>query len=205
MSRFKKYQWIEVEIEKNTSDKRVDSYRPKVDSIKIISNPLPAGKWEERKKIVLPTLSNSIEEMGELYDKYGISLGLIKPHKVSKFVIETTASSWSSKHEQILSQQVLFGDQPKELEKIPYKFSYVFSCKDDRCKEHKLQIYDWEINELYRNIRKREPYAMDSILQKVKQKWFDDMWSESRDTYLIVGTTYPFKSYEVIGVFWPPK
>ena len=39
----------------------------------------------------------------------------------------------------------------RELEQIPWTFSYRFTCYDDRCvRGHELQVIDWEIGESYR-------------------------------------------------------
>ena len=48
-------------------------------------------------------------------------------------------------------------------------------------------------------------YDMDVVLQKVKEKWLAEMWSDKRDSYLIVGTQFPNPTFMVLGVFWPPK
>jgi hypothetical protein len=205
-----KYQWIELEIEKNLKDFRIDSYRPNVRSIKRIGAPFDTKKgWTERKKIVMPTIHyNSLEQIQDDYKSKGISLGIFKPKRVYDLKIEKAPTDWSPKHEAVLRQQVLgcFGKQPKPLEKIPYKFSYVFGCNDIRCKKtHTLTISDWEISQLYRNIKGKYPYAADVILQKVKDKWLSNMWSPKRDSYLIVGTTFPNPGFIVLGVFWPPR
>ena len=70
---------------------------------------------------------------------------------------------------------------------------------------HKLSIIDWEINALYLNMKAKYGYDMDVVLQKVKEKWLTEMWSDKRDSYLIVGTQYPNPTFMVLGVFWPPK
>lgn len=206
---FKKYQWINLKIEKNQKDFRIDSYRPYVDSIQKIRIPLDTKKdkkWLERKKIVMPTIHyDSLEQIEDDYNSNKVSLGIFKPKKVHDLKIEGSPSEWSNKHQKVLTQQVLFGKQPKPLAKVPYKFSYIFSCNDIRCKRaHKLAIFDWEIFMLYLNIRNNYPYAADEILQKIKDKWLNDMWNTERDSYLIVGTTYPMPTFIVLGVFWPP-
>lgn len=207
---YKKYQWISVNIEKNNKDFRIDSYRPDVDTIHTIGNQLDTKKdknWLERKKIILPTVQyNSLEQIEDDYRKSGISLGMFKPKIIEDFVVEAGPNDWSVKHQQQLGQLVLFGNQPKQLKKIPYKFSYKFRCNDERCtKSHKLAIFDWEIFSLYLNIKQNYPYAMDEILQKIKDKWLNQMWNPKRDSYLIVGTQFPNPTFIVLGVFWPSK
>lgn len=205
-NRFSKYQWIKIEISKRpqVKDFRIDSYHPNFENI-TLSKMLPAGKWKERKEIVIPTASKSLDELIEKYKSDKISLGIFKPKRIKDFKVEIGEKEWSKKHQSVLNQQVLFDRQPKPLEKMPYKFSYVFECDDERCHGHELEIFDWELYELYRNMKKKYSFSMDTVLEKVKNKWFDEMWRDDKDSYLIVGTIYPKPSFIVLGVFWPPK
>lgn len=154
---------------------------------------------------MLPTLSKSLEEIKNNRDTYGASLGIFRPRVVSDFVIEPVDKEWSKNHQAVLCQQVLFGEQPKELEKIPYRFRYTFQCEDRNCKGHTLQITDWEIYELYRNLKNKYGYDIDKVLDGVKQKWLDEFWSGSLDSYLIVGTSQPYQTFIVLGVFRPKR
>lgn len=205
--RFSKYQWISVEMKKRPPERdfRIDSYEPNTDTISPIGKPLPAGNWIERKQILIPTSSKSMEDIKEKYDDHKESLGIFKPKRITRFVIEPADNSWSKKQEQVLAQQVLFGEQPKPLEKMPFNFSYEFECDDERCNSHKMQIIDWELYELYRHMKEKNPMDIDLALEKVKQKWLDTMWDAEKDSYLIVGSVYPKPTFVVLGVFWPPK
>lgn len=50
---YEKYQWIEVDITRS-NDPRPESYRPDLESIKVLGERLPSDNaWAERKKIVL--------------------------------------------------------------------------------------------------------------------------------------------------------
>lgn len=203
--KYKKYQWIIVSIEENRDDFRIDSYRPDLNTLELLNKPLPAEDWNERKKIILPTVYKSFEDIKENYIKNKISLGIFKPKEIIDFIIEADDKDWSLRHKKILTQRVLFGNQPKKLEKIPYKFSYSFIDNNPLHNRHKFQIIDWEIYGLYRGIKERYSYSMDVILEKVRKKWFDHMWSKDRDSYLIVGSVYPYPAFVVLGVFWSPK
>ncbi len=206
-SRFSKYQWVNFKIKKRSAEKdfRIDSYEPEIAEIHPIGQPLPARNWIERKKIILPTISPSLHHLEEDYKNHSVSLGIFKPKRINDFIITTGKETWSKRHEQVLTQGRLFEEQPKPLEKIPFTFSYDFTCNDSRCNGHRMQIIDWEIEELYRNMKQQNPYAIDAALEKVKNKWLTEMWAETRDSYLIVGTIYPNPTYNVLGVFWPPR
>src|SRR3989338_1105004 len=203
---FRKYQWIRVKVEKNSKDQRIDSYRPVMKSIRPIGKPLSTREnWLERKKILLPTLSQSLDEIKANFDRYRISLGIFKPKEVSKLIIEPVDKELSNNHKKVINQQVLFLKQPKELEKIPYRFRYVFRCNDKQCKGHTLQITDWEIYELYRKLKNKYNYDIDKILEDIKKKWLYEFWRGNLDSYLIVGTSHPYHTFIVLGVFRPKK
>lgn len=206
--RYSKYQWVSLEIEKSQRDPRVDSYRPNLESLKLGNKILTKTDkdWNERKKIVLPTVKSSLEEILNEYHREKISLGIFKPKEILNFEIKADNSDWSIGHKQVLSQQRLFGQQPKQLEKVPYNFSYHFSCSDKRCKgDHHLQIIDWEIYELYRKIKNNYKKPIGDVLKDIRKMWLDKMWGENRDSYLIVGSVHRYPSFVVLGVFWPPK
>jgi hypothetical protein len=205
---YKKYQWINAEITKQDKNKdaRKESYKIDANSIKLIGKPIDTkNKWELRKKIVLPLASKSLEEIQDNYHKDFTSLGIFKPKQILDFIVEPDTSDWKPKQQAKLDQFKLLGEQPKLLEKIPFKFSYKFKCDDSRCKGHTISIHDWEIYELYMSIKYKYHYAMDIILEKIKQKYFGEMCRTDKDTYLIVGTVNHTKSFIIIGVFWPPK
>ena len=103
----------------------------------------------------------------------------------------------------MLQQFSLFGPPPKPLAKIPFKFSYVFACEDST-KPHNAMIEDWELGMLYLNEVDRlgdEKKAVESV----KAKFLDQMCSANRDTRFYMGTVFPYNSWVVLGVFWPPR
>jgi len=205
--RYKKYQWISVSIQKNPKDNRKDSYRPELNTLKPLGAPIDTQDgWTQRKQIILPTLTKSLCQLVNNYSESKVSLGIIKPKNIINLRIEKTDENWSVKHQDVLTQLRLFGPQPKELNKVPFKFSYIFTCNDEHCsKKHSLCIIDWEIFALYFTLKEKYGYSMDVVLKKIREKWFDQMCKEDRDTYLILGSRYPTPTFMVLGVFWPPK
>jgi hypothetical protein len=204
--RFKKYQWININLSDRDEkkDNRKESYTPDTSSIELLEELNTKKGWEKRKEIIIPLVSKSVEDLEDMYDKDKTSIGIIKP-KTIDFKVEKGIDEWGPKQLIRLNQLGLFESPPKNLEKIPYTFSYLFTCDDIRCKrQHKFQIIDWEIYELFRKMRDSHGSVL-TALEKVKDTWLNRMWSENRDSYLLLGTIFPFKSYNVLGVFWPPK
>ena len=200
---YKKYQWIEVEIEKHSKDPRPESFRP-VGDIKILTKPIgTANKWAERKKYVLAKGTKTMCWLKKQSQKI-ISLAVIKPRKVKDFYWGKSSNEWSKKQKEALSKIGLFDkNKPPKLEKIPYKFMYYFICEEPDCPGHRMMIEDWEVMELYRKMR--DKYGEEEGLKKVKEKFFYEICSPKKDTYFFVGTVLKHGTWIIIGTFWPPK
>ena len=200
---YKKYQWIEVEVKKHSRDPRPESFRP-VSDIKILGESLGTkNNWAERKKYVL---SKEVKTMCWLQkqSQKTISLSVIKPKKVKDFYWERCGDKWTSKQINALNQLGLFDkSNPSLLEKIPYKFSYYFICEEPNCPGHRMMIEDWEVMELYRNMKNK--YGEQNGLLKVKEKFFNQICSPQKDTHFFVGTVLQHETWIIIGTFWPPK
>ncbi len=203
--RFSKFNWIEVEIEKNTKEKlqRKESHKVNIDSIKILSK-IETGKkkdWAERNKILLPLVNKSLEEL-ETKKKEHISLGIIKPKEVSDFVLTPLAECRDWEKELIEgTQRTLFGEYKSPLDKIPWKFSYIFKCEDPTCKGHNIMCEDWELLQSWRDWKTKYPDE-ETVKQKIREKYFDYM--KTRNLHFIVGTESRYNKYLIIGVYYPP-
>ncbi len=200
---YQKYQWIEVGVKKDEKDPRPESFRP-VSEIRPLGKPLSTRKnWAERKQYVL---AKGVQTMCELRDRSQreCSLGIIRPKEISDFKIESTGRDWKPRWKMQFQELRLFGPTQKPLEKIPYKFSYVFNCEDPTCPGHKMMIEDWEICQLYRAMR--DKFKSEEIaIQKVKDKFFGQICASDIDTHFFVGTVLRHGTWVILGVFWPKK
>lgn len=204
---YQKYQWIEVEVEKHNQDTRKESFRPVRESILRIGDPIDTGPdhtWAKRKAIVLKNPPSSIEMLRDLREKDNTSLGIVKPREVLDFIYEPDTEEWKPEWQAAMAQQFLFGPDRKPLKKVPYKFSYKFTCDDSRCKGHAMMIEDWEVGQLFWNemtrLGKKERAAA-----SVRRKFLDEICAPRREVYFFVGTVVRFGSWIILGVFWPPK
>lgn len=220
-NRYKKYQWIELSLIKNTSDPRPESYRVvDPDEIKLIGPVVDTKKaWQERKSILLDknpiyrNLSNLITKA----NANELSLAIFKPAKIIDFIITKVEREWDTdciEHLKEQSKQFSLFDLQQEdevqkefsrVDKLPYKFSYKFL--DDVGKESKLMIEDWEIGMLYWNCLKSSCNNEKLAIEKVKAKYFNEFIT--KDIYLFLGTTRQFHGWAsnpfvIIGVFYPP-
>lgn len=90
---FKKYQWIEADIIKDTRDPRPESYRL-ADEIKPLHCLDTQKTWEERKKLVLSKVFYNLDTLiHEARDtKQSTSLATFKPKRIVSFSIERDTS-----------------------------------------------------------------------------------------------------------------
>lgn len=192
-------------VERNPSDPRPESYRPLLDTIKPIGEPLKTdNKWAARRQYVLARGAKSMEELRELQESQNISLGIVRPRVIHDFVIEPDDPDWKREWKLLFQQQNLFGPDRKALEKIPFKFSYEFHCDDIRCTGHKMMIEDWEVGQLWLSMR--EKYGNEEVAAvKVREKLFDQICAMNIDTHFYVGTVAKFGTWIILGVFWPKK
>lgn len=211
-----KYQWVEMDIEKNKSDFRPESYHLlNIETITMLDKVTTNNNWKERKEIIFKKNSNLYRDLKLLIDcsrKKGnecVSLAIFKPTEIIDFLIEEEKEKeWDkNKIDAIYSQYNLFSHDNffTLVDKLPYRFYYKF--KDINGLESKLYIEDWEIGALFWNCLKShndEKIACDLV----KNKYLDI--AKNKDIYLFLGTTkeFHYKSknpFIIIGVFYPNK
>jgi len=213
---FKKFDWVEIDIERNSSDIRHESYRPKSE-INVLRNVDTSNDWLERRNLVLSngTVFTSFEEILKLNkNDHKLSLATFKPTEIIDFTVEEDGREWDKAKLQAVElrakQTDLFRDSPKYfkvVKKLPYKFRYVF--KDDTGKIRKMMIGDWEIGALFWRELKRHNGNETKALCSVKNKYFNQL-IEGRDIHFFVGTNQSWdlknapNPFMIIGVFSPP-
>ncbi len=204
-SRFRKYQYIEVNTIKSQSDPRVESYKIDPDTINILTEPINTkDNWQIRKSLILPLISPSLCSLYAERDIKGEpTLSIIKPLKITALKIQKARTPWTEAQKASLSQSTFMGNVPDiPLAEIPFDFYYQFKCNDPNCPSHKLSCTDWEIGESY--LRWRKQYG-DDWEKKFRERYEDDMINKN-DTHFFVGTVHGHPSeWIIIGLFYPPK
>lgn len=209
---YRKYDWIEIDLVKNTRDSRPESYRPKEinTEIKIVGHIGTDNSWSERKKIVQKKVYSNLSTLISEAKNPDIctSLATFKPTKILDFVVEDTSREWDAKKLEHMKQLNLFEARGKELNivrKLPYKFSYVI--EDNEGKRSKMMVEDWEIGQLYWNCLRRHEGVEGLAVKDVIKKYLDD-FAKTKDLSLFLGTTqkhhYTGKNpFVIIGTFHP--
>lgn len=200
--RFQKYPIIKVRCWKAPDDHRVESYKIDSDSIEKLSHLDTKQNWQERKKIVLPTISASFCRLLE-ETEIDKSLGVFKPCDI-EFSWRTWPLESESKRRACYAQLCFWDKKKKAIEQIPFDFYYKFKCHSrPECPGHELPIVDWEIGQAYRRWRYKYK-GRDELLLKIKQRWMDLMCSPRKDVYFYVGNMKRFRNhFMVLGVFYP--
>ncbi len=212
---YSKYEWIELDLVKNKSDFRPESYRPVSHNtpINVIGKIPPDGNsWSERRKIVLKKVYKNISKLIAEAKERTIctSLAVFKPTEIIDFVYEEEKEKdWPkdklSKFQQLNLFEKVSDNEYNIVKKLPYKFSYKF--KDEEGSLSKLLIEDWETGQLYWNCLRRNEGNEIKACEDVKKKYLYD-FAKTKDLYLFLGTTqiYHFTSknpFVIIGTFHP--
>jgi len=202
--RFKKYQHIALEVA-DASDPRPESLRPNLDTLVLGDVIGTNGSWRERRALVDPLMLQSMCELRVLQKKERRSLGVFRPAQVDDLTIKSVDDEWGAGKQGVVDQANLFFPGKTGLEKIPYRFRYLYHCDDTGCPRHEQTIVDWEIAQLYRTLRDKGASETD-VLHKIKDKWLGQMCSATRDTAFFVGNQFRNPDgFLVLGVFWPPR
>ncbi len=210
---YKKYDWIELDLMKSTSDFRPESFRPKtLDSeIKIVGHLDTRNNWAERKKYCLnhvyADLTALIAEAKN--KKICRSLAVFKPTEILDFYAESVEREWSKKQKAALAQYNLFESIKEQkfevVKKLPYRFKFRF--KDAIGTESNLMIEDWETGQLFWNCLARHEGNEQKAIEDVRKKYYDD-FAKTKDLHFFLGTTAQFHNvapnpFIIIGTFHP--
>ncbi|MBI5251995.1 MAG: hypothetical protein HY912_21080 [Desulfomonile tiedjei] len=203
---FGKYQWIKIALypQGASNDMRKESRKPNLKSIRIAGPRVGTEHgWRARKAILEKVQVHSLTELRHLYDTERTSLGFVRPSRVLDLKIQPEDEEWDTKWLEIFKQLPLFGEPPKTLRKIPFKFVYVFECEDSAA-PHTASLIDWEMGVLW--LKEAERLGDDEAAAlSVKRKFFDEICGSDKDTHFFMGTRHPYNTWMVLGVFWPPR
>lgn len=214
--RYRKYDWISVDVEPRDakSDIRKESHRCDSGSIRILGN-VPVGvDWDERRKLCIDSqkVYTRISELVTDSDigKPGfISLAVFKPKLIRKVLVEDRNIEDDVQRQQEIKQlremDMFNGEdyrafcQARPMDAI---FRYEFLDDDDTV--HRYMIEDWELYELYRAYQNKQ-----QACQNVKKKY--ESFINNNDVYFFLGTRLQDHrknrpgAWSIIGVFYPPK
>ncbi|WP_217424520.1 hypothetical protein [Nitrogeniibacter mangrovi] len=211
---FKKWQWIEVGVEKAPADHRPESHRVDIGSLKVAEKVTTQDKWAQRREWIdkMPTFT-SFDEIQRACKDEQMSIALLRPKQVLGLEIKDARSKdWTADEKEKLMRAQMQGDlfseaqakqQVKELRKVPYDFyySYVFDTPqgEQRC-THK--IVDWEAGALFWHVfREHGPTGWK---EKFRAKLEEDLIK--KDLMFLMGNQHRFQDqWLIISLIYPPK
>lgn len=211
---YAKFDWIEAELVKSSSDPRPETYRlvdPK--DMRRVGHVGTDKNWRERRQLLLKA-SHVYDRLQPLLDgakANTISLAVFKPARILDFIWEECERDWDEAKvaamRQSASQGNLFEDEAwretfQLMPKLPYNFSYQFADADGR--ESELQVLDWEAGQLFWNCLKSTSNSETDALEKVRQKYLNEF--SGRDLHFFLGTLKQFHGFSpnpwaIIGAF----
>lgn len=210
---FKKWQWIETLVEKAPADRRRESHKIYVDTIKCHDTIDPKRDWAGRMPWIdkIPSFTN-FDEIEASRLEHGTTLALLRPKKLVELVISDADSpDWTDEERAILLKDEMQGNlftekeahqHVKELRKVPYDFHYLYVCDTpDGEKIFRHKIIDWEAGALFWNCRRSHG-----------KKWevpFRAKLGEQlpgKDLMFLMGNQHRFPNqWLIISVIYPPK
>jgi hypothetical protein len=215
---YKKYDWIEWQLQRNGSDPRPETYRPVAQSeVQVVSHIDTSDDWRERRRTVLETarVYDRLDELIAGAKANQFSLAVFKPSQILDFYWEAEESrQWDpDKLREVrenTQQLEMFADNTwretfRLIPKLPYSFSYRFQDAAGRISN--LQVLDWEVGALFWNCRHLTGGDEQAALTKVKQKYFEAF--RRTDLHFFLGTTQQFhfvgpNPWVIVGVFPAP-
>jgi len=214
-SQFSKYNWIEVDLVKSTSDYRLESFQPisvdQPNAIRIVGKIETDNNWHDRKSIVLRNVYHDIGQIVSEARDEGLlrSLVVFKPTEILDFKIRPGISKWTQKELGVLNQLELFETRQKKevIKKLPFKFSYTF--RDINGSEHTMMNEDWELGALFWRMFEKYNGDIDAACADVKKKYWDD-FALTKDLHFFLGTTLKWHKksdnpFIIVGTFHPKR
>jgi len=210
---FKKWQWVEVRIEKAPKDRRPESHKVFVDTINcgdvIDTKRGWLARWEWVDKMPAFNTFDAIDA-ARLAD--GLSLALLRPKRlVGLDITKARNPDWTdAEREKLLQEQMqgqLFSEieerkQVKQLRKVPFDFYYRYVCDTpDGEKEYKHKIVDWEAGALFWKCRKSHGQDWEAPF---RAKLEGDLGN--KDLMFLMGNQHRFQDqWLIVSLIYPPK
>lgn len=213
---FKKWQWVDVRVEKASKDHRPESHRIYVDTIKCDLQPLSTkGDWAARREALanVPTFSD-FDAIEQARQTTGQTIALLKPSRITALTITPVDKpTWTADERDKLLQQQKQGDffdlteeddaqVVKLLRKLPYDFHYEYECDGpEGPKRYRHKLIDWEAGALFWKLYDEHGDGFEPLFRDRLEAFV-----QTRDVTFLMGTIHRFPNKWIIGsLFYPPK
>ena len=211
--KFRKWQWIDVRVEKANKDHRTESHKLFVDTITCGDVIDTKKQWEARWPWIekLPTFTN-FDDIEVDRIETGLSLALMRPKQVMSLeIVEARKAEWTDEEREKLlryeMQGQLFSDtevkkMTQTLRKVPFDFYYRYICDTpvgEKVFKHK--IVDWEAGVLFWHCC--QSHAADWE-RPFRAKLEEEL--TSKDLMFFMGNQHRFQDqWLIVSLIYPPK
>ncbi len=155
------YDWIEVPVEKSTTDPRRESFKVMSDKIRVVGHLETRDNWRARREAIFQNSSWQFDSVSALKARQqddGCSMGIVTPGSVEGARLEAKpgreAAEYTRKWTDLQAQKDLFHPQYRELEYLPnrvrLKWRCLGACTECVGSPHDMSVLDWGLLELAR-------------------------------------------------------
>ncbi|NLI84394.1 MAG: hypothetical protein GX440_03125 [Propionibacterium sp.] len=207
--RFIKYEVIELDANTHVRDKRPESRRPVLDSIRTVGHLLPDHGWVQRSQafgsLVGATTACDLRAGVERNKGSAPSLGCIRPADVGKVYIKPP-EPWTEtmiRNAERATEGDLFRQGIRQLEQPPFDIRFTYRCESKRCPGHDQKTLDWEAQ--WSAIRWTRDKGQEEAERLAIKKW-SSMVSSDKDAAFFLGNQHQHPgSFSILGNWYPKK
>jgi len=170
---FKKFDLIDVEVRRETKDTRPESYRPDIDTIKVVAH---LDNWKVRQPIMSKVARTSTCALSSAASEHhdAPSLGMVMVGSLDRVKVEPFEGWSEAQKNRIaaaanLTPLALFGDvgkTPSELKAPRFIVRYEYRCTADGCPGHVGQVLDWELTALQGRLHRDSDDVVKTAIEK---------------------------------------
>lgn len=210
---FKKWQWVSARIDRAVGDRRPESHKLFVDTVKFNGPPLPTSNaWRVRREALskLKVFADFAELDADRVAN-GTTLGLVRPTRI--LGLDTTAvpkPDWTDEEKAKLLQSQrqggLFDDTDAKalttLRKLPHDFHYRYECNSSAgARMYRHKIVDWEAGALYWNCYHGHNDGWEPPFRRKLE-----VSLPAADLIFLMGTIHRFpEQWLIVSLIYPPK
>ena len=200
---FHKYQVLRLKVRPAVSDRRPESFKPDLSSLRIGELVGSEKGWSHRRALMEPLIgaTTTCELLAGVGTAGGEapSLGLIRPH-VSDLTVSVNSAYRAAAAGTVMTD--LFGHEKDLLEETPVIAKFKYRCESRGCGGHHQTFIDWESGRLARRNRAKGDAEM---LRLHRERFLDEWCSPDRDTHFYVGNMHQHPAdFLVLGLWSPP-
>jgi len=204
--RFRKYDIVEVDARPATSDSRLESWKPDMSSLRVVSR--QNSSWSRRAWIdpVVSTSMCALQAAVES-DAKAPSLALLRPVTIRDIEL-APHPGWTADEQRKIDAYVNQYDLLDATEKVPleaprFKGWYLYKCGEPTCRGHRQGVLDWEFVAYQRRLQN---LSDERTVQKLRERFLGMVCDPRKDTCFYVGNQAKRRqTFSVIGMYYPPR